>query len=263
MSRVIHTFITQVGNTCPMSVAAVVRASTILKQLGFSVLERSVIVALGQMGTASASDISSKTGAHRASVYPTLERLRAKGLVVLESGRPRRYRLVPLEQLEEMLSERVQALVEALETLQRETSVSPQAEGLVITLHGRSRSAAQLVRMVSVAQSMVYMVCHGLGALGEDVLASLQRAAERGVTVRVVTTGSSGERVHRRVEQRHTSSVPGLSLVVDEKQALFGEADLSVCGWTENTALVSQLGMLSRYVWDNAKKSSRWRPGGS
>ncbi|MFQ6085578.1 MAG: TrmB family transcriptional regulator [Candidatus Bathyarchaeia archaeon] len=185
-----------------MSYDRVIRA---LEELGFTGYGARVFVTLTNAGVATASAISKVTGIPCPKVYATLGNLIGKGFVVVEAGRPKKYRVVsPEKVVKTILREEVDRLkrsvdvtVSELEPLYRRASIR-EASG-AYSLIGRKRVLDELEELISRAGKEVFVIAPELSDLDvESVFAKLQLAADRGVGIRVVSrVGQSRKAVDR------------------------------------------------------------------
>src|SRR5713101_6923491 len=85
------------------------RIRNTLRDLGFSGYAAEAFCALVQMSHATAGDLVLKTGIPDSKIYYALDELAEKGLVEVQNGKPRTYRVVPAKEVEIRLSRLVEA----------------------------------------------------------------------------------------------------------------------------------------------------------
>src|SRR2546421_12866956 len=80
-----------------------------LRDVGFSSSAAEAFCALIRVREATAGDIVRKTGIPDSKIYYALDELAEKGLVEVQAGKPKTYRVVPPKEIELKLSSMVQA----------------------------------------------------------------------------------------------------------------------------------------------------------
>ncbi len=105
----------------------------ILREIGLSETEIKIYLALLELGSALAGEITKKSGVNRTNVYDALERLIEKGLVTyVISANRKLFEPVPPERLKEMLKEKEDQLDSILPELQLKYKMSREKEEATI-----------------------------------------------------------------------------------------------------------------------------------
>ena len=85
------------------------RIRSTLRDLGFSGHAAEAFCALVRMSHATAGDLVLKTGVADSKIYYALDELAEKGLVEVQDGKPKTYRVVPSKEVEIRLTRLVEA----------------------------------------------------------------------------------------------------------------------------------------------------------
>ncbi|ADN37340.1 transcriptional regulator, TrmB [Methanolacinia petrolearia DSM 11571] len=134
-----------------------------LKSLGLTKYEALVYIGLLQFEGASATEIHEISGVPRASVYPVLDKLSHKGLVIVSNSIPKRFEAVPPEEGIIKLKEDIELNAEyASSELQRIyiSKMTPEKERqeLIWTLSGHENIINKLKLSISDAKSKIQIV---------------------------------------------------------------------------------------------------------
>ena len=229
------------------------RASSSLRELGFGAHETAVILALNQLETASVADISIETGIHHANLYTVLDSLIGRGLVVLHSGRPKKYQFAPLSHFKEMISSKVDQLLHDLQTLQDTRDSKGVIPSLIYTIRGSADVLAKMLAMIDRAKRTIFIVAPELDELGMPVIEHLRDAQQRGVKIRAIF-GHVPNDVNLKIQYRIRGDTQAIDVVIDSIEALISMPDLSVCGWADNALISMQLEGFLQQSWELSRK---------
>lgn len=205
-------------------------AISALKELGLSNYEARVFVALQQLGTATAQEVSQVSDVPRSQVYGTADDLANRGFLEVVESSPKRYRAVSLAAARKQLQSRIERqqdrAFENLESLQHEHA-DHAGESDVSTLHGQHGIDDRLTELVRRAQERVVLVVGDGSLVSEAAEAVLRERAETGVSVVVVTedpeieTRFEDDPVQVVVSGRErTGGFTGRTLLVDDATVL-------------------------------------------
>lgn len=234
-----------------------------LRTLGLSNYEAQVFVALQQLGTATAQEISRLSNVPRSHVYGTAEDLADRGLVEIVESTPKSFRPVALETARRQLRERMKRTQERafqhLEDVQDDRA-DDYDERNVSTLRGQEPIRDRILDLVADAERQVVFV----GAKNEFVDADLETAlherADHGIFVLVVT---ESEELADRLDESPVQVVvsagessggyAGRTLLVDEATVLLSvptaddrtEPFEEIALWTSGTSIGR---ILARFV---------------
>jgi len=229
------------------------RASSSLRELGFGAHETAVILALNQLETASVADLSTETGIHHANLYAVLDSLIGRGLVVLHSGRPKKYQFAPLSHVREMISSKLDQLLEDLQTLQDTRESKGVIPSLIYTIRGSVDVLAKMLAMIDRAKESIFIVAPDLSELGMPVIEHLRNAQNRGVKIRAIF-GRAPHDVDLKIQYRIKEDTLAIDIVIDSIEALISMPDLTVCGWADNALISMQLEGFLQQSWKLSRK---------
>ena len=169
------------------------RIRSTLRDLGFSGHAAEAFCALVRMSHATAGDLVLKTGVADSKIYYALDELAEKGLIEVQDGKPKTYRVVPSKEVEIRLSRLVEAEYEKqraattrlgslLEPLRAATK-SPDTDVAYI-VKGLPNVVARAKALISSARKEIVVLAadEGIFRKLEDDLA---RAARRRIRVRL------------------------------------------------------------------------------
>lgn len=166
-----------------------------LKRLGLPNYQARVFVALQQLGTGTAQEISGVSEVPRSQVYGAADDLVERGLVELTESSPKRYRPVRLSAAREQLTDRLERERErAFENLAELQTTPPERadDGAVSTLRGRRPIDDRIAELIESADSSAVFVAPSENSLSETIETTLRERAAEGVAVTVVTAEESG-----------------------------------------------------------------------
>lgn len=165
-----------------------------LNRLGLTTYEARVFVALQQLGSGTASEISETTEVPRSQVYGAAEELEEAGLVETRQSTPTMYRPVPLEQarrqLLDQLAETGEQTFEYLETVQNSQPKEERTESIWLIQEGDAISS----RSVSIIEEATETLLYGAAfptLLDDQVISALEQADNRGVDVVVASANQT------------------------------------------------------------------------
>jgi sugar-specific transcriptional regulator TrmB len=167
-----------------------------LRTLGLSNYEAQVFVALQQLGSGTAQEVSELSDVPRSQVYGAADDLADRGLVEVVEASPKAYRPVELSTARELLTERLER--ETTQAFDRLESIrateADHADGQdVSTLRGRQPIDDRITALVRSAEHTVVFVSPAAEATTEDIADALRDASRRGADVTVVTADRSLE----------------------------------------------------------------------
>lgn len=176
-----------------------------LQALGFSQYEARAYCALLQKAPANGHEVAKTAGIPTSKVYETLERLRTKGAVLVQRSEPTLWAPVPHRDLLGRLRHDMESTFSAVEQGLAQLGYE-QDTALTWSLSGRGHVVDSMRRAIERARERLAGAIPA-AALGE-LAAALRAAAERGVTIEVVTDAGAavdlpdgdGIRVRRRAD---------------------------------------------------------------
>jgi sugar-specific transcriptional regulator TrmB len=172
-----------------------------LDALGLKQYEARTLIALVQLGTATAKQIATVEEVPRTRVYDAAERLQEMGLVDVQYASPRKFAVISRESIVRKLEtshrnriDRLGALLDALDTREPETE-----EFGTWTVTGRDAVAQRVYEFVDQAGTeVVYLTVDDL--LSDEHIDHLRTAADRGVHIAIGgLSPESRERIQARI----------------------------------------------------------------
>lgn len=247
-------------------------AVTSLKRLGLPNYQARVFVALQQLGTGTAQEISDVSDVPRSQVYGAADKLADRGLIEVIESSPKQYRPVSLAAAREQLTSRLERERErAFENLAelRTSSADRGISQQVSTLRGRQPIDDRIAELVETAASDVVFVAPDERSLSEKIETALRDRASRGVSVTVVTAGDSGlarleEDSIRVIEmgEDNPADFAGRALMVDETNVLLSvTTDDDTVGEEAMWTAGSNIGrILARFMQSGIESGADRRP---
>lgn len=251
-----------------------------LRDFGLSEYASRAYLALLELGTTEARDVSRLARVPIAKIYSTLDQLQQRGLVMVEPGPPKKYSPVPFR---EFLGRQRMAYEEEIRQLEQQEGTlagmfpirgdrEADDRGVVVTLRGRSNVMAKVEDLIQGARrEVLLMVADGVAARLDGRRHVFEVAASRGVRMRFLAPptpqacASCGKlaglvEVHARPPMSGAGAST-LVLVVDEGVALMAHAvpddgsftrgnDMAIV--TTETGIVKSLGGMVEALWSAA-----------
>ncbi|WP_302080740.1 TrmB family transcriptional regulator [Salinibaculum rarum] len=201
-----------------------------LRTLGLSNYEAQVFVALQQLGSGTAQEVSELSEVPRSQVYGAADNLAEQGLVEIVRSSPKAYRPVELSTARALLTERLER--EASRAFDRLESIRATETGHaggqdVSTLRGRQPIDDRITALVRSAENTVVFVSPTTGATTADIADALRAVGADGADVTVVTADRSLEESfaddHVTVfvmSEDNPADFAGRALMVDDRTVL-------------------------------------------
>jgi sugar-specific transcriptional regulator TrmB len=242
-----------------------------LERLGLSNYEARVFVALQRLGTGTAKEVHSVADVPRSQVYGAAEELEERGLIEIQRSTPKRYRPVSIETAKAQLRARLEREQErAFACLDEIQHAGDEVESRddVWTVRGAEPVTDRLVDLADRAESELFFGAASPALVPEQLVETLRRKAEGGLSVRVVSESAEVRDLFADadgvvVEQPVDEAPRGLTsrfLLVDDSAVLLsvvtGDED-QVPGtagetaiWSADTAIAAVLSLFIRYGVD-------------
>ncbi len=206
----------------PMGMDARQKLVSLLRSIGLNQYEAQAYATLLLFGGATAGELSNRAEVPRPRVYDIVSRLEKKGFVVVEPGRPVKYKAVPPKQAiqaylklkeEEFKKEyeRIQSIAEQLER-EHGPKIRKESEKGIWVLNTDNVLRTSIQNVISSAQESVIVTVtpEFFGEYGNTLLPALQQAAAKGINVTIVAPKS----------MKGTFAVAGDVEVVESEQEL-------------------------------------------
>lgn len=204
------------------------RIAATLRELGLSGYAASAFCALVRTSEAAAGDLVLKTGIPDSKIYYALEELVEKGLVEVQAGKPRTYRVVPLREVETCLQRMLDTKYE------RERTAIKRVTSLLEPLHAATTSPsvdiAYIIKgipnIISRARTMIASARQEIVFLAseEDFIRKIEpdlvKVAQRRVKVKLAIPEIGIEKDLERMAEIRSIVCSCLIVVVDGQQVL-------------------------------------------
>ena len=175
-----------------------------LEHLGLTEYEARCFVALTRLPHGTAKEVGQVADIPRSRVYETMERLQSKGLVEKQAGEPQVFQSVPIDTAVRLLRDEYDSYFTTLEeSLHRTEPAYKETQQGVWALQSHDQVSERVRILANDAEDELLLLVIDSETLTEEVMAHLEDAIERDVTVHV---GSAAESVHDRIESAETDA---------------------------------------------------------
>lgn len=179
---------------------------SLLQDLGLKEYEARCFLALTQVTTATAKEISDLSQVPRTRVYDAVRVLEAQGLVEVQHSSPQQFRAVSVEEaaatLRQKYDDRIETLQSFLQSVDLEADSDDDRNQEVWSLTGREGIESRTLELVGRADSEIVLLVVEEDLLSESLVERLRDAENRNVSV---ILGGLTEEVIARLE----SELPG------------------------------------------------------
>lgn len=262
-----------------------------LKGIGLNLYERRLWIALLARGTSTAGELSEIASVPRSRVYDVLQGLADKGFVVVQTAKPIRYVAIApeeaLERVKKKMEEDFRGVQERIDDLKESPVMREMSElftqGMKVvlpeemtgSLKGKYSIYQQLDTVIRDANKNISIVTtpEGLNELFGNNLEALKKAKERGVHIKIATSGT--EKASEAIKELNSVAdlriindkelpIEGRFTVVDSKQLIFSLTDSKAVHSTQDMAVWSKsehaagdvLEPIFKMIWNNSKAVS-------
>ncbi len=209
-----------------------------LKMLGLTEYEAKAFMALILLGGGEADNVAEFGKIPRTSVYKVLDSLEKKGFAKMIQGKPRIYKPVDLEILEERFTRYVKDLFSHLKLAQEMYGEKGEPQ-LVYTMYGKSNVLRKIGEIIDQSENEILLSSPKLGEIRKELAEQIKKAITRNVKIVVVT--SRTQRPPRNTEVHYKEGLIATDIVSDGKRALIADAELAACGYSDNPVLAQHL----------------------
>jgi len=166
------------------------RAETVilLQDLGLKEYEAQCFIALSQVPSATAKEISDLSEVPRTRVYDAVRVLEAQGLVEVQHSNPQTFRAVSVDEAASTLRQRYDDRIETLETYLDDIEIEDDDEGTekmqeVWSLTGHEAIESRTLELAETADSEIVLLVVEEDILTDPLIEQLRAAMDRGVSV--------------------------------------------------------------------------------
>ncbi|MGB9814774.1 MAG: TrmB family transcriptional regulator [Thermoplasmata archaeon] len=209
-----------------------------LEMLGLTEYEARAFMALILIGGGEAEGVARMGRIPRTSAYKVLESLEKKGFAKMIQGKPRIYKPVELETLEDRYTSRIKDLFSRLR-LAREMYGEKGEPQLVYTVYGKSNVLRKIGEMIDQSEGEILLSSPKLGEIRRELAEQIKKAISRNVKIVVIT--SRTQRAPKNTEVHYKEGLIATDIVSDGKRALIADAELAACGYSDNPVLAQHL----------------------
>ncbi len=216
-----------------MSMDARQRLVSLLRSIGLNQYEAQAYASLLLFGEATAGELSNRAEVPRPRVYDIIGRLEKKGFVVVEPGRPVKYRAVPPKQAinaylrtkeEEFKKEveRIKSLAERIEREHGKETARDDSKGIwVLNSDNVLRAGIQGLLTTAKKHAIVTLSPGFLAEYGNTILPAIEEATSKGINVTVVVPKGmrSNLAIGGDVDVVETDAELPPSVIVDDRAA--------------------------------------------
>ncbi len=261
-----------------------------LRTIGLNKYERNLWAALLSRGASTAGELSDISSVPRSRCYDVLESLADRGFVVIQPGKPMKYVAMPPREAFERAKKKIQEeaveltdkierikksdAIKELEKLHKDSMKVVQPEDMSGALKGRYAMAQQTETMLKKASKSIKLLTTstGLSELADNHLHLIKKAAESGVSIKIVAPLSKDNidvakniskyaQVRNIEDMEHVEGIGGRFCIVDGQEFIFGLTDdkkthptQDVAFWTQSShAASSVMDPLFDLVWHHSK----------
>ncbi|QGN08028.1 TrmB family transcriptional regulator [Halorhabdus sp. CBA1104] len=174
---------------------------SLLQTIDFTEYEAKCFVGLQRVRQGTAKDVSDVADVPRARVYDCMEGLQERGLVDVQQGTPREFRVADPDEAVSLLDRRLSDLLDRLaELLPRlQPPEATEDSGDVWVMEGDAEVSERMEGLVQQADEEVLLAAAVEDLLTDDLLAAVRGATERDVDV-VIGSPAAGIRERLREE---------------------------------------------------------------
>ena len=214
------------------------KASSTLESIGLSNYEARAYIALVAHGYGDADTIAETSGIPRTSSYKVLQSLCEKGFAMSTSGRPRIFKPEDPKKLKDRIIPPITDTFEKLEALSEIMRDRGEPQ-LVYTITGKSRVIAKIGELLDKSTRSVIIASPNFHEIRAPLAKKIDNAVARGVEITIIT--EAGHKVPENAKIVLKKGLIASDVVVDGSYALLASADLSACGFTDNSSLAKHL----------------------
>lgn len=226
----------------------------VLRGLGLTEYEAKAYMALASLRSATPKDVANISKIPYPSAYDALKSLTRKGWAEVSMGRPKLYRPSSPELMERESINAVETAFKELKQVYDAARKRAEKPEIIYTLSNRGAIIKKIREMLLRAQGEVTLVIPNYGELAPYIDQILNIISFRGIRVRIITETTPA--VPRKVEVKLRKSIFAVDLLIDDKEALIGLRNYSVCGWVRNPTIAKHFKEFLDLLWEDSTPMS-------
>ncbi|MCS7386140.1 MAG: TrmB family transcriptional regulator [archaeon GB-1867-005] len=239
-----------------------------LRKLGLTNYEARAYITLVERGAMTAGSLSKASKIPYSKIYDVLSRLEEKGWIIIERGKPNKYKARPPSEAAKMAIKRIESelkkveriVVRELQPLYERIGVQEKPE--VIILRGAPIIVEKAVTTIENAARELEVAIPGeMRAFHQQFKSSFEGAVSRGVKVKVLASKEHRDLLeplfNLGVEIGLRDKLFGGGLIADDEEAvilLSGGALSPLAIWSNHSELVKLAKIYFEYLWRDAEK---------
>ena len=249
-----------------------------LKDFGLNSYEAKLWTALLSRGVSTAGELSDIANVPRSRSYDVLESLEKKGFIIMKLGKPIKYIAVPPAEVVERIKKKVQEdavkhsnvldglkgsdVLEELDMLHKNGIQLVDPADMTGAVKGRSNLYDHIHSMIKNAKKSVSIITTeaGLGRKTTALKGALQKAKEKGVTIRILSPGKAND-LKALAQMRTLENINARICLIDETHVIMMPLDAANTHanydfgiWVKTDFMANAMERVFDVLWQNAKK---------
>lgn len=222
----------------------------VLQGLGLTEYEAKAYIALTSLRTATSKEIANISKIPYPSAYDALKTLTRKGWAEVALGRPTRYRPSSPESMEKESITSVENAFKELKQVYNNAKKQAEKSEIIYTVASRGAVIKKIQDMLLRAQGAVTLVIPNYTELAPYIDQIINIISFRGIKVKVIT--ETPPTLPRNVGFKTRKPILAVDLLIDDKEALIGLRDYSICGWVRNPVIAKHFKEFLELLWENS-----------
>lgn len=233
-----------------------------LRKLGLTTYQSKAYLTMVREGGLTAKEISEKAGIPYAKIHSTLLSLKYKGWIIVDEGRPKKYRAKPpREVIEELMKNEIEELkaeanmiIEELQPIYEGMGIEEKSE--ILILKGVNIIVERVVNALkNTRRSLDMAIPGGLMEFHEEILDALVNL-KRDVKVRILMDEEAAGKINipgsYGFEVNVNKRMFGGGLIVDDEETIIllgGKSRIPLAIWSNNRDLTKIAKIYFEYLW--------------
>ena len=238
-----------------------------LRKLGLTEYEARAYVTLVERGTLTANSLSKYSEIPYSKIYDVLSRLEKKGWIIIEEGKPKKYKPKPpkeavkisVSKIENELQNISSEMINELQPLYEKIGVQEKPD--VVILRGALMIIEKAKNMIGRATREIELaVPQGIEGIYSFFGKNMKTAVLKGVEIKILTGSKNIKDLEKitgiNLEIRLKEGMFGGGLIIDEKEALIllgGKTASLLAIWSNHNELVKLAKIYFDHLWRDAK----------